>query len=42
MRPNPNGVDFITWWAFGDLHGDLKGKKFARWQLPDADGLLDD
>ena len=42
VRLNPKRVNFIGWWAFGDLEGDLKDKKFARWQLPDRDGRLDD
>lgn len=31
----PLRLGWVTWWAFGDVEGDLKGKKFARWQLPD-------
>lgn len=26
------------WWTFGDMDGDLKGKKFAQWELPDDNG----
>ena len=26
------------WWTFGDMDGDLKGKKFAQWELPDDKG----
>ncbi|KAL9610675.1 MAG: hypothetical protein Q9167_004623 [Letrouitia subvulpina] len=28
------------WWTFGDLSGDLEGKKFARWELPDEAGEI--
>lgn len=35
-------LEWVTWWAFGDLEGDLKGGKFARWQLPDEEGRMDD
>ena len=28
------------WWAFGDMEGDLKDKKFAKWTLPDEDGKI--
>lgn len=41
-RLSPQRLNFITWWAFGELEGDLRAKKFARWQLPDKDGNLDD
>lgn len=35
-------LEWVTWWAFGDLEGDLKEKKFARWQVPDEEGRMDD
>lgn len=42
VRLNPKRLDFISWWTFGNLNGNLKEKKFAKWQLPDKTGLLDD
>lgn len=42
VQLSPRRLNFITWWAFGELDGDLKAKKFARWQLPDGNGNLDD
>lgn len=35
-------LGWVTWWAFGDIEGDLKDKKFAKWQLPDEkEGMTD-
>ena len=28
------------WWAWGSLEGELKGKKFARWERPDREGEI--
>ena len=28
------------WWAFGDMNGDLKEKKFTKWESPDEDGEI--
>ncbi len=25
---------WLTWWTWGDLHGDLADKKFSRWRFP--------
>ena len=33
-------LNWVSWWAFGDLEGDLKGKRFAKWQLPDEEGRM--
>lgn len=35
-------LGFIWWWAFGDLEGELKGKKFSRLRVPDEQGEWDD
>lgn len=35
---NPKRAFRSAWWTFGDMDGDLKGNKFARWELPDEDG----
>lgn len=35
-------LGWVSWWAFGDLEGDLKEKKFAKWQLPDEKGEMTD
>lgn len=34
-------LNSISWWAFGDLAGDLKDKKFSRWWLPDENGEIE-
>jgi len=37
-----SNVNMIGWWAFGDLQGDLKEKKFVGdWETPNADGKFD-
>ncbi|CAF9928546.1 MAG: hypothetical protein HETSPECPRED_006878 [Heterodermia speciosa] len=28
------------WWTWGALEGDLSGKKFAKWELPDRNGEI--
>lgn len=28
------------WWTWGALEGDLSGKKFAKWELPDVKGEI--
>ena len=35
---NPRRALQCPWWAFGDMDGDLKDKKFAKWTLPDENG----
>lgn len=42
VKLSPKRLNFITWWAFGELEGNLRTKRFARWQLPDETGTLDD
>lgn len=34
-------LEWVSWWGFGDLEGDLKEKRFAKWQLPDEEGQMD-
>ena len=29
------------WWTWGALEGELKGKKFAQWWRPDANGEIE-
>ena len=39
IRTNPKRAFMSGWWTFGDLeNGDLKDKKFAKWELPGEDG----
>ncbi|KAI4165352.1 MAG: hypothetical protein LQ342_001220 [Letrouitia transgressa] len=41
VRINPKRLRGIGgWWTFGDLSGDLEGKKFAKWELPDDAGEI--
>lgn len=42
VRMSSLRLNWVIWWAFGDLQGDLKGKRFAKWQLPDEEGQMDD
>lgn len=28
------------WWTWGSLEGELKRKKFARWERPDREGEI--
>ena len=35
-------LEWVSWWGFGDLEGDWKGKRFAKWQLPDEEGRMTD
>ena len=37
---NPKRAFQSPWWAFGDMDGDLKDKKFAKWTLPDENGRI--
>ncbi|KAL9635774.1 MAG: hypothetical protein Q9164_003241 [Protoblastenia rupestris] len=38
IQMNPKKLVFAEWWNFGDIQGELQGKKFARWKLLDEDG----
>lgn len=39
IRMNPKRLRSIEgWWTWGSLDGNLKGKKFARWERPDSRG----
>ena len=42
VRMDSFRLKWVSWWAFGDLEGDLKDKKFAKWQLPGENGDMDD
>ncbi len=35
-------LEWVSWWVFGDLEGGLKGKMFAKWELPDEEGQMTD
>ena len=37
---NPRRAFQCPWWAFGDMNGDLKDKKFAQCSLPDENGFI--
>ena len=40
IQMNPKKLEFAEWWNFGDIQGDLQGKKFAVWELPGEDGVI--
>ena len=41
MRMNPKRLKSPEgWWSWGSLEGDLKGKKFAKWERPDKEGEI--
>ena len=40
INMNPRRAFRCGWWAFGDMDGDLKEKKFAAWTLPDDNGWI--
>ena len=40
INMNPKRAFRCGWWAFGDMDGDLKEKKFADWSLPGENGRI--
>ena len=41
LKINPKKLRGIGgWWTWGGLEEDLKGKKFAKWELPDEQGEI--
>ena len=41
VRMNPKRLKSIEgWWTWGSLEGELKGKKFAKWERPDREGEI--
>ena len=41
VRMNPKRLGSTEgWWTWGSLEGELKGKKFARWERPDREGEI--
>lgn len=41
VQLSPRRIGYFSWWAFGDLRGDLASKKFLRWTLPDEGGEIE-
>ena len=41
MRMNPKRLGSTEgWWTWGGLEGELRGKKFARWERPNREGEI--
>ncbi|KAL9038783.1 MAG: hypothetical protein Q9214_005145 [Letrouitia sp. 1 TL-2023] len=41
VRMNPKKLGSPeSWWTWGSLEGELNGKKFAKWELPDKEGEI--
>lgn len=41
VRINPKKLGSTEgWWTWGSLEGELKGKKFAKWERPDTKGEI--